>query len=359
MPASIRAVGALLICFAVADAAAQAPVRVQTAEMRSIVQRVNVSGTVTSPRDALLSTAVAGLVAELAVDEGHRVRAGEPLLKLDAELAELALERARAEVRQHETALDDARRRFSEAEKVGPEKGIARTQIESLRAEVASDEAALAAARVAAAEQRALVDRHTLVAPFDGVISQRFTELGEWVNPGDGLVELVATANLRFDFRVAQNYYRELTPDAPIQITLDALPGGSLNGRIDSIVPVKNPGGRTFLVRALADAVDGADLLSITPGMSAHGRLSLATGRTGITVPRDAILRFPDGRVTVWRIELRDEVPVAREQLVETGFEFDGQVEIRSGLNEGDSVVVRGNETLQDGQTVKILDGDS
>ena len=73
---------------------------------------------------------------------------------------------------------------------------------------------------------------------------------------------------------------------------------------------------------------------------------------------RDALLRFPDGRITVWVVDDREERPVVREQAVQTGFEFDGQVEITNGLSEGDLVVTRGNEALQDGQAVSILMGE-
>ena len=350
-----RAAAALFLMLLPLVAAAQVPVQVEAVSNRSIVRQINVTGTVTSPRTAVLSTAVAGIVAELTIDEGHRVKTGDALLKLDAELAQLALERARAEVRQRDTAVADARRRFTEAEAVGTQRGIARTQIESLRAEVSGDEAALAASQAAAREQQAIVERHTLKAPFAGVISERHAELGEWVNPGDGLLELVATDNLRFDFRVGQENFVALAPDTPVEITLDALPERSVAGHVDTIVPVKDPRARTFLVRVLADISEADNPLRITPGMSARGKLNIDAGRSGVAVSRDALLRFPDGRVTVWVVDTGGELPVVREQIVRTGLEFDSVVEITNGLADGDVVVVRGNETLQEGQTVSIL----
>jgi len=356
MPVSFRALIALLLVILAATAAAEAPVRAEPATTRDIVRQFNVTGTVTSPRSALLSTAVAGLVAELVVDEGSRVVAGEPLLQLDAELAELELERKLAEVQQQETALADARRRLAEVEKIGTERGIARTEIESRRAEVASDEAALTALRATARLQQAIVERHTLRAPFPGVISQRFADPGEWVNPGAGLLELVSTENLRFDFQVTQDLSGAVTPETPVEISVDALPGVTFSGQIQAIVPVKNPGARTFLVRVLATHDSGGDAFTITPGMSARGRLVIDTGRRGVVVPRDAILRFPDGRMTVWVVGKQGELTVVREQIVRTGFEFDGLVEITSGLADGEVIVVRGNETLQEGQAVTLLD---
>jgi RND family efflux transporter MFP subunit len=352
-----RCAAALFLTFVFTAAVAEAPVAVESVSNRPIVRQIDVTGTVTSPRTALLSTAVGGLVADLAIDEGDRVATGMALLSLDAELAQAALDRALAEVRQREIAVADARRRLAEAEKVGTERGIAQTQIDSLRAEVASDEAELLASQAAAREQQAIVERHTLRAPFAGVISERRTELGEWVNPGDGLLELVATEDLRFDFRVGQESFAALSPETPVEITLDALAGRVIAGYVDTIVPVKNPGARTFLVRVLAADMDAGDARSITPGMSARGRLNIETGRSGVAITRDAILRFPDGRMTVWVVDTGADLPVVRERIVQTGFEFDGLVEITEGLADGDLIVVRGNETLQDGQGVTILNG--
>ena len=350
-------VGMIVLTFA-ADALAQAPVRVDAVADRIIVQQISVTGSVTSPRTALLSTAVAGLVDDIVVDEGHRVDVGDVLLTLDAELAELTRDRSQAEVRQSETALADSQRRFADAEAIGASQAIARTDIESLRAEVLSDEAALAASRAAFRQQQAIVERHTLTAPFAGVISVREAELGEWVTPGDSLMELVATDNLRFDFRVAQEYFHLLKTDTPVEIAFDAVAGPTLLGQIDTIVPIKNPGARTFLVRVLADGVEAVDALPITPGMSVRGKLHVNTDRSGIAVSRDAVLRFPDGRVTVWIVDDTSELPVVRERAVQTGYEFDGLVEITAGLAEGDVVVTRGNETLVDGQSVTILAGE-
>ena len=335
-------------------AAAQAPVEVTRAKDQAVLQRVSFAGTVTSPRRALLSAAVAGMVERVVRDEGAAVAAGDALVELDAELIALSLERAQAERARAETGLADARRRLRDAETVGTGRGIARTEIESLRAEVESDTAALAAAVVAVREREALVRRHVVRAPFTGVISERFAEAGEWVNPGDGLLELVMTDGLQFDFRVAQEYFAALAPGERIEIALDAVPGIVLEGRIASVVPVSDPGARTFLVRA---SVSADAERRIAPGMSASGTFGIGTGRVAVTVSRDAILRFPDGRTTVWIVDESGELPVVRERLVRTGVEFGNDVEILDGLAGGVRVVTRGNETLRQGQTVRVIEG--
>lgn len=334
-----------------ASAADAPPVSVAEASEQPIVRVVQVTGTVTSPRSATLSPSVGGLVETLELDAGDRVAAGDVVVGLDAELARLTLEREEARLAQARTGLADALRRLEEAERVGVTQAIPASQIKSIAAEVEQDEAAVAEAEAAVAQQRSVVARHRIRAPFAGVISERLTEIGEWANPGDPLVELVATEDLRFDFRVPQDLYRSIRPDSRVVLLTDALPGASIEGRVDAIVPVKDPGARTFLLRVVAD--DDAPV-PVTPGMSARGELHLDTERTAVVVLRDALLRYPDGREVVWVVDRDGDLPRVSQRQVTTGLQFDGLIEIRSGLDAGTTVVTRGNEALQDGQTVAI-----
>ncbi|HEX5786982.1 MAG TPA: efflux RND transporter periplasmic adaptor subunit [Woeseiaceae bacterium] len=342
----------LTVLFSTAVSAADAPpVAVADAEEQPIVRAVRVSGTVTSPQAALLSPSVGGLVAAVNIDAGDRVSRGDVLVVLDAELETLELARRAAELEQARTALADARRRLDEAERVASASAIAETEIKSRRAAAETSAAALAAAEAAVQQQRAIVARHEVAAPFAGVVSQRLAEMGEWVNPGDGLVELVAVEGLRFDFRVPQEFFDDIDFDTAVELSSDAVPAFAAAGRIQAIVPVKDPGARTFLVRV---ATDDSLTPEVTPGMSAQGILRLDAGRTGLVVSRDALLRYPDGRQVVWVVDGSAELPAVRERQVETGLRFDGQVEILSGLDAGATVVIRGNEALQEGQAVSI-----
>lgn len=346
-----RAFSTLLILFASALPAAFAasPVEIAQSEQRPVVQIVTVSGTVTSPQSAVLSPSIAGLVEKTLVDAGDRVDAGSVVVTLDSELGSLALERVIAEETQARIALEDARRRLAEAEDVGPQRGIAETEIKSLRAEVTRNEAALKAAAAAARHQAAVIRRHEVRAPFAGVVSRRIAQVGEWVNPGDGLVELVATEGLRFDFRVPQTYYARIDESTRVDLMLDAVPDEVVAGRVQAVVPVNDPGARTFLLRVVTDA---RHRLPVTPGMSARAALRIDTGREAVVVPRDALLLYPDGRRTVWIVESNDGESTVREQRVHAGLEFDDFVEIRSGLEADVEVVTRGNEALRDGEVV-------
>ena len=344
----------ILVLFWLTSAAVgqqQAPaVVVATATEQAVIEEIPVSGTVTAPRVAQLSPEIAGLVREVLVDAGDHVDAGALLVRLDATLAALELEAAAAATDQVREELADAQRRLEDANLLARSRGIAETEIRARESEVRADTAAL---RLRVAEQRRVeerLQRHEIRAPFAGLIAQKQTEAGEWVAPGDPVLELVADQGLRIDFPVPQGYFPRIGEDTPISIMLDALPGRSITARIGSIVPVSDPNARTFLIRVYPQDKG----LPLTPGMSASGILRLGTGEQRVVVPRDALLRHPDGRVTLWVIEASGETITVSERQVQTGPAFDGMVAILSGLEAGSQVVVEGNEGLRQGQQVTI-----
>jgi RND family efflux transporter MFP subunit len=195
------------------------------------------------------------------------------------------------------------------------------------------------------------VARHDVYAPFPGVVARRLAEKGEWVNTGTPVVELVGTRNLRLDLRVPQEHYPYIDTDTRVSVRLDAMPSRSIDGRISAKVALSDTSSRTFLLRVqLADSE-----LGITPGMSAQARLRIpGTGRV-LTVPRDAILRDAYGASRVWALKDVDGAPVATQHTVQVGRSFDGNTELRNGIELGARIVIRGNETLREGQHVRVV----
>jgi len=333
----------------VAGAAAQVPVGVVTVTEERVLQELRLTGSVTAERSARLSLATSGLVQTLAVDAGSRVAAGDSLLGLDDELARLDRQASQAAAREARLQLEDARRRLEEGRSLLPQRGIAETAVRDLEAEVAQAEAALARAEAEAERRRAVLARHQLRAPFAGIVAARHTDLGEWVTPGTPVFELVGLENLRLEFAVAEDVVAGIQSGAETAYRLGKAPERAWAARVDSLVPVADPGARTFLLRILPEGERPPFML---PGMSVGAELQLDTGRRALTVPRDALLRYPDGRVVVWTVEAGESGPVARETPVQPGLTFDGRVEVRGDLELGERVVVRGNEALTVGQRV-------
>lgn len=328
-----------------------APVRADTATEQPIQKIVELTGTVTSPRSARLSAATAGLVTALHVDAGSQVTTGDVLLELEPVLAQSQWQSARAATDVARLAVADSTRRLAEARTLVPQKSIAESAVRDIEAEVAQDTAELQRAEAEAAFAKGVLDRHQLLAPFSGVVSTKETELGEWVTPGQPVLTLVATDQLRMDFPVSEDYLADVALDTTVSYNLGDDSRDVRPAIITTVVPVTNPGARTFLLRIQPEEPD----TRMVPGMSARARLTLATGSTGVTVSRDAILNYPDGRVVVWVVEDGADGPQVRETQITTGIVFDGNVEVLEGLSAGTQVVVQGNEALRNGQRVKLL----
>ena len=325
-------------------------VLVSPVEQVTLFEEVPLTGTVVSPRIAELSTEVSGIVAAIEVELGDRVRIGDEILRLDSEIESLTLEAARADSERARWELKDAERRLKDAEALGKVQSLSASEVESLAAEVRIDGAELARYRAEQQREAARLQRHSLKAPFGGIISRKLVEQGEWIQPGEAVVELVALDGLRVDFQVPQSVYPKLDDHSSLRIRLNARPGETFSGRIETIVPVTDPVSRTFLLRAaLADSK-----VKLAPGMSASAVLRLDTGQQGVVVPRDALIRYPDGRITVWMVVQDDGETRVSEHPVQTGLTFNGKVAVSGGLTPGTLVVVQGNEALRDRQSVTV-----
>lgn len=326
------------------------PVQVEVIASSPIVKEIELTGTVTSPNVSQISTSIAGLIEEVKFDSGAVVKRDDVLAQLDDELELATLTELTAKSKQAQTEASDAARRLEIAKNLAERKIGPQNTADDRLAELESKRAALESARAAEKRQSVVIKRHTIKAPFDGVISQRMGEVGEWIEPGNPLFELVALKELRVDVPVPQQFYEAINRETDVSLTFETLSGAPQSARVDVLIPVNDPDARTFTLRVLPQ--DNA--LPITPGMSARVLLKLKAGQTGTVVSRDALIRHPDGRITAWVTEKGDKATAVKERLIKIGHSFNGLVHVVSGLKEGERVVVRGNEALREGQAVRI-----
>lgn len=344
----------LLLCTASFGVMAQdrPSVRLEAVAVEAIVQEAALNGTVNPLRASRISASVSGLLKTLHVDVGDRVVAGDLLAELDHELVDWQRREAGAEVDEGRARLTEAERRLQEARSVGAGRNIAATEVSARESEVAAARASLARLEAVRQQIDVQVERHRLVAPFAGVVSHRSLDLGEWVTPGDELLRLVDTDNLRLDFQVPQDYFARLDDGSELWVVHQK---DHIQASIATLVPVNDPQSRTFLLRA-----ERPESLPMVPGMAVRATLRVTTGERGLTVPRDAINRYPEGRVTVWIAEpAEDDTYVVSEKRVWPGVSFSGRVAISRGLEAGQQVVIRGNENLSEGVRVRIAERES
>lgn len=329
------------------------PVRViaERAEKAVFGERLSFSGTLTAEQDVLLSPRVDGLVSKVHVDAGDRVEAGSLLLDLDRQVARQALARMRAQLQQATAVRREAERQLAISRQLGKGDFIATSQIEERESELAIALAAEASARASANEQQELIDRHSLPAPFSGVISERMTEAGAWVARGTPVFRLVAFDRVRLDLQVPQERFEQIDEAAQLRIFSQALGSDSLPARIIAKVPAANAGTRAFLLRLLVDDPTGR----LLPGMSARAEIVLPPRPNAISIKSDALLRQADGGQSVFVVETAGETHVARRRTVRFLYRQHDEIAVTGNLRAGQEVVVEGNEALQEGQTINLV----
>ncbi|GGD49044.1 MexH family multidrug efflux RND transporter periplasmic adaptor subunit [Lacimicrobium alkaliphilum] len=321
-----------------------------------IKQQVPLSGTVVPARKGWLSTQVSGLVTAIYIDSGDTVRQGQVVLQLDDKLIRLAVASAEAEAVMAEESLREARRRLDEARALTSQQSIAETEVEALASDAREAQARWQGAKAEVERQQLNLDRHRLQAPFSGVLTARDIDVGEWLTPGQGLLELTDNSQLYADFRAPQRFYSLVDEDTMLKLSFDAYPEKEFDYPVHRRIPGTRDGGRSFGVRVSLQNEQSGDP-HWYPGMSVSARMMLDMGRNEVTVPNDALLRHPDGRITVWVAEKNAQLgqPTGVRQVqVRTGLQFENNIEIREGISGSEIVIVRGNEALSQEQQVML-----
>ncbi len=301
--------------------------------------RLEVVGSLAANEGADLAVEVAGVVGQVYFESGGEVDAGSPLIRLRAtdETARLRTLEATAE-------LADA------------------THVRNLRlldiqgistADLEASEAALEAAAAQVAEQRAIIEKKVVRAPFAGELGIRQVNVGQYLNPGEVVATLQALDPIHFDFYVPQQVLEQLSVGQSIAIRVDSYPETEFKGEIATIDPKVDLATRNVAVRAVI-ANPSRRLL---PGMYATAVIETGTAKQFLTVPQTALTFNPYGNTVYVVEEITEEGEprlVATQTFVTTGETRGDQITILSGVDAGDQIVSAGQFKLQNGVTIEI-----
>ena len=336
-----------------------ASVIVEAVHAQSVQDRRRVTGELRAHRRSRVATQEAGVVVELPVEEGAIVKAGDVLARLDARRMELlkselvADREAAAALVEERQALLAWRARDLELYQSSFDRGAANArELADARSQHAIAQAAAHQAQrrreVIKAREDLIGERladMTIRAPYDGVVVTRAVELGEWVDEGGSVMELVSTDRVEAWLEVPQRLLGAISGrDVEIAVTIEAAER-SLTTRHKRVIPLVDPRARSFYVVA---EIAGVEARGLAPGMSVVAWVPTGERRERLVVSRNAILRNETGAyLYVARggggerpaqavpVQVRELFPIGTRSVVES-----------LGLQEGDLVVVEGNERL-------------
>lgn len=356
------------------DPAANAvPVEVAVAVRKPINASYTGTSTLSADREAQVVAKTSGVLLKLYVEEGEKVKTGQLLAKLDDESALLNVAKAEAT---YKKLQNDYRRSAELFEK----KLVSSEQQDKIRFELDTQRAAYDLAKLELSYTR-------IVAPIDGILSQRLVKEGNLIQEHQALFKIDDFDPLLAVLNVPERELNTLKPDQSVAMTVDALPSQTFTGRIARISPIVDAASGTF--RVTCEFRDKTGRLK--SGM--FGRLDIVYDHSenALTIPRSALIE-EDGETAVFVAELtaaattnsaaKDPKPVttvsattddkaapnstdpksntptytAHRRLVKIGYIDGANVEIREGLEDGSKVITVGRNAVRDGTFVHLLE---
>ena len=331
------------------------PVSIITAKTGQIREEIPLTGTVNSIRTVQVSAKEAGYVEAMLVDEGDKVNQGDVLMKLDRQLAELEVARVQAQIVEARARQKELERQRDEAAELLKKKHVAPTTYEEAKSNVEINKAVIQRLETELRRQRVIAERHQVIAPFSGVITEKLVEVGQWVNSNTALLNLIELEPLRIEVSVPQFYFNRIDLNTPVKLQYDAIPGESFTAQVSSRIPVSDRNARTFpIFIRIANAEQ-----KLVPGMSARVTFQLASEehKQALLLPRDTVVLKPDGSRTVWVVSSNGTNTQVQPVRITTGKNIKQNIEVTSGdISPGDRIIVKGNELLQPGQAVNVIE---
>jgi membrane fusion protein (multidrug efflux system) len=310
-------------------------VRVVAASKATVSYGLELTGSVEPYRVAQLASPAEGPVLNVGVREGDRVKAGDTLLSIGRKRGiDALIVSLRDELKKEDDNLRRTRQLVENEALPGEQLDQARAAFEKVRALLVK------------AEETS--QDYGVTAPWTGVVSRVIVKEGEFVAPRAALLEMYDPASLVVRAAVPEKHAAEIAAGMPVDVRLDAYPDEIMKGRIERVYPYLDSRLRTRTMEIVLDKP-----IDLLPGMFARLKVLLKSVNEAVVVPLEAIVSTPKGQV-VFVVE--DGKAIARP--VETGIEEDNRIQIVTGVQPGDKVIVAGNEKLKDGVAVSLAGGE-
>jgi membrane fusion protein (multidrug efflux system) len=335
-------------------AGGQPPVTVSTerAKKERWLPKLPAIGTFRAVQGVDVASEVGGIVREINFDSGERVRKGAVLVQLDDSVEQADLKSGDASLKKAQLDLDRQRELLSR-------KNTSQTVFDSALA--ARDTAAATVDRV-----RAVIAQKSIRAAFDGRLGIRQVDLGQYVSPGTTMVTLQSLTPIFVDFPVPEQQLSKLSVGTAIEVEVDAQPGKTFDGEIESIDAKVDQATRNVLVRARVDNRDGR----LLPGMFAEVDVVAGAAADVVTLPRTAVSYslYGDSVYVVTEAPAADgktagkkdgDAKAEKQLIVDRRFVRVGEtrgdrVSILEGVKEGEEVVTVGQLKLRPKAHVRV-----
>ena len=320
-------------------------VRVRTAENRPLRPFVESIGTLNPYEMVNVSSELDGILKTIQVDEGSPVTRGQVIAEIKETDYQLAIEQAKAILKQAEAALANAKQEHLRKEALYREELVTKQQYDDIvaRLAVAQGDVERAVAGLDLAKEK--LTKTKIHAPMAGSIKEKKVTAGDYIRNGTLLVSIIRTDLLKLSFSVSEKDVGSIRTGQDVSFAVDAFPGREFRGQVKTIYPSLEEKTRSLQVEAVVANADR----SLKPGLFARVTLYTGPARDTIVVPITALL-YDNSTTKLFVIE-GDR---ARERKVKIGRKYGELMEITEGLKAKEIVVTVGQNNLMEGVLINV-----
>lgn len=328
-------------------------------------ETVPVIGRLVSRRSGTVAAEIGGPITAIRADVGDRVDAGDILAVIDKErlalerrLAEADLDQARASVQVAEARRRQAELTLARLEGLSGSAAFSQARFEDAEQTLVTSRREVLQARAAAQRAEAELGlanlnlaKASIRAPFSGVITQRYVDVGTFVDQGDAIVDLLDDRALEIEADVPADRLLRLKPGTAVTARLE-VDGNLLAAAVRAVVPAENPRTRTRPVRfaLTGSALGGERSTPLALNQSMSVLIPAGPARPVLSVHKDAVSRTADG----FEVVIATGEGTAQPRSIEIGAAIGNRFVVLDGVSAGELVVVRGNERLRAGQAIRF-----
>jgi RND family efflux transporter MFP subunit len=318
-------------------------VEVQPVKRGDLVKTLNYKGTVFPWRRANIGPDISGRIHKIYKKQGDRVKKGRLLAELDTTTIDLQLKQARAALDVANAALEDAELNFQRLDTLYKKTAISKLQLEKARLNLESARTQKKSAAATVDVIKHNLDTSYMRAPFDGIITAKTREEGDFINPmmgmGAPVLTLMDLSRVKVKIDVPSEEIESIAVEQPCAVRVATLKEKTFNGTVYSKNMAADPMSKTFKVEVEIDNPG----LTIKTGVFAEVEVRVLKRPNLLLIPVSALMTGPDASYVVLYQE-----GLSRFRNVKAGERNQDVVEILEGLEVGELVVVSGNYDLQD-----------
>ncbi|MGA9325971.1 MAG: efflux RND transporter periplasmic adaptor subunit, partial [Salegentibacter sp.] len=297
-----------------------------------------VQGDVATDQNIIIYPEFSGVLEQVKAEEGEHVQRGQTLAVIDDGGLESQLAQLQAQETLAQTTFERQKRLWEQ--NIGSEMQYlqAKTNYESVKNSVDQLKSQLA--------------KTVVTAPFSGIIDEVISDQGQVVNPGQNqLFRLVSLDNMYIDADVPETYLNSIEKGTDVKVQIGSI-GKEFHGKVSQVGNTINPGNRTFNVRISIPNSKGL----VKPNQIATIKLNDYSAKNAVVIPENVVQQNARGESLIYVIgkKTSDSTGFAQKTVVETGRVYNDSIEVKSGLEPGQTLILEGGKGLRDGQEVEI-----